>query len=84
MLYWTLEKREPWLCSVRDSATLSPVVTWKVENISNLAKESLSKQSVEGAASFFLLLMHMCDERNKLHEGMSNISEPGLAGFNKS
>ena len=65
-------------------ATLSPVVTWEVENTGNLAKESFSRQSGEGVASFFLLLMQMCDGRNELNEGMSNISEPGLAGFNKS
>ena len=64
--------------------TLSPVVTWEVENTGNLAKESFSRQSGEGVASFFLLLMQMCDGRNELNEGMSNISEPGLAGFNKS
>lgn len=38
-------------------AIVSPVVTWKVENMGNLAKRSFLWGSVEGAALFFLLLM---------------------------
>lgn len=42
--------------------TLFPVVTWKAENVDNLAKESCSRQSVEGAACF-LAAHEKCDVR---------------------
>ena len=49
-------------------AALPPAVTWKVENVPNelCGVAEISRQSDEGAASFFLWLIMKCErtERN--------------------